>query len=564
MWAGRSLIRHGAQVIAPQSEADLFSDVQAFWDHFTNARYHDYAQQTTKVLTEPIAVTRFVQDEETITWQGLPIRVLATPGYTQGSVTYLVDLDGHRIAFPGDLIYGDGKLLDLYSLQMAIPAAKVGGYHGYAGRLGDLVASLRRIAAEKPTLMIPSRGPVIHDPIAAIDRLLARLQALYRNYLATDALRWYFGMDHIQTKAARVLGADAKLDLMAQAETFADLPSWIVPLNNSRLLLSADRSGFLIDCGSQQIIDRLKELQAAGQLTFIEHVFITHYHDDHTDQVANLVRETGATVHASRRNWDLLQNPGSYRLPCLTRNPVHVSGRAESGTKWRWKEFELALFYFPGQTLYHDALLVTRDSGEQIFFIGDSFTPCGIDDYCLQNRNIVREGNGFLACLELLEQEAPDALLINQHVEPAFRFSREQRTRMRENLKQREDLLQSLFPWDDPNYGIDEGWARFYPYACALHPGDATQLSLRILNHSPGEHQFTVKLHLPTGWQLDPNPIDTVRIPARMEGAISLGISIPRDTPPGQYVLTADVAWNQWELCEWSEAIVRVDPTPPP
>ena len=372
-------------------------------------------------------------------------------------------------------------------------------------------------------------------------------------------MRWYFGMDHIRAKARRVLGPDAKLDLLAEAETVVNPPPWVVPLNNSRLLLSEDRSGLLVDCGSQPIIDRLKELQASGQLTFVEHIFITHYHDDHTDQVANFVRETGATVHASRRNWDLLQNPDAYRLPCLTQNPLHVSGRAESGRKWRWKEFEIALFYFPGQTLYHDAMLVTRDSGEEIFFIGDSFTPCGIDDYCLQNRNLVREGHGFLACLELLEREAPDALLVNQHVEPAFRFSREQRAQMREKLKQREVLLRSLFPWDDPNFGIDEGWVRFYPYACQLRPGDATQLSVRILNHSPAEQRFTVRPHLPAGWQLDPHRADAVRIPAQTEGAVSIGISIPRDTPPGNYLLTADVAWGNWELREWSEAIVQVN-----
>lgn len=64
-----------------------------------------------------------------------------------------MDLDGQRIAFTGDLIYGDGKLLDLYSLQDVISEAKMMAYHGYAARLAD-VASLNRLAAERPTLLV--------------------------------------------------------------------------------------------------------------------------------------------------------------------------------------------------------------------------------------------------------------------------------------------------------------------------------------------------------------------------------------------------------------------------
>ena len=69
-------------------------------------------------------------------------------------------------------------------------------------------------------------------------------------------------------------------------------------------------------------------------------------------------------------------------------------------------------------------------------------------------------------------------------------------------LKQRIDLLQSLLPWDDPNFGLDEGWARFYPYARTARPGETIKFSLRIMNHSPVEQIFEVKPHLPQGWTL--------------------------------------------------------------
>jgi len=76
--------------------------------------------------------------------------------------------------------------------------------------------------------------------------------------------------------------------------------------------------------------------------------------------------------------------------------------------KMRWKEFTFTFHYFPGQTIYHDALLVEKDNAEKIFFIGDSFTPSGIDDYCLLNRNFLHESMGYFYCLNLLRKIPPE------------------------------------------------------------------------------------------------------------------------------------------------------------
>jgi len=557
-WAGRGLVSAGAKAVVPQAEAASFAEAPKFWAEFAHKRFHDYAQQTTKLLSEPIPVTQSVRGGDTFDWQGISVRVLDTPGYTRGAVTYLVELDGRRIAFTGDLIYGDGRVLDLYSLQDAIADAKIGGYHGYAARLGDLLASLRQVAAQQPDLLVPARGPLLRNPGEAMANLIAKAQALYANYLSIDALRWYFHEEHMRAKAKRVLPSSAKVEWLPIAETVAPLPAWILPVDNARLILSADKSGFLVDCGSQRILDELQKLRDSGKLASIEHAFITHYHDDHTDQAPKLVERFGCTVHASRQNWDILENPGAYRLPCLTANPLHVSGRAESGGRWRWKEFELALYYFPGQTLYHDALLVKKDGGEQVFFIGDSFTPTGIDDYCLLNRNFVREGTGYFHCLELLKQVAPGALLINQHVPPAFRFTSAQIDQMTETLRKRVSLLQSLLPWDDPNFGLDEGWARFHPYASAVRAGEQAKLSLRIMNHSPAAQTFEARLRLPADWRLRAMTPARLRVPARTEGALQVQIEAPKNATPGPRVLTADLRWDEWDLREWTEAMVTV------
>jgi pimeloyl-ACP methyl ester carboxylesterase len=147
-----------------------------------------------------------------------------------------------------------------------------------------------------------------------------------------------------------------------KAETLP-LPAAIIPISNSRLILAADRSGFLVDCGGTDIIDELRKLRAAGKLTSVEHVYVTHYHDDHTDALPKLVAEFGAKVHDCGSLIDLIERPGDYRLPCLTKNPTPVTATHRHGETWSWKEYQLTIFDFPGQTLHHNALLVEREGG---------------------------------------------------------------------------------------------------------------------------------------------------------------------------------------------------------
>ena len=213
-------------------------------------------------------------------------------------------------------------------------------------------------------------------------------------------------------------------------------------------------------------------------------------------------------------------------------------------------------FYFPGQTLYHGSLLVEKNDGEKIFFIGDSFTPSGIDDYCLQNRNFLHPHMGYFYCLDFLQRMPPDYLLINQHVVPTFRFSVDQLGFMQNTLKKRVDLLRDLFPWDDPNYGLDEGWARFYPYEERGQPGETLLFSLNIMNHSPRARTFHVRFWPPKGWKVGSVGESTLR--SCEKGAIRVEVTSPVETAPGLYFITADLLSENMNFREWTEAMIRI------
>lgn len=556
VWAAYGLARGGAAVAAPAREAELLTSPDRFWSTWGEKRFHDYAQQSTRLPVQSLPVSRIVKAGDTLSWEGLPIQVLETPGYTRGAVSYLLELNGKRVVFSGDLIRDDGKLQDLFSLQDAIPSAKIGGYHGWAARLGDVMSSLETLAGVQPDLVVPLRGPVIADPITAIRRLQGRIRSAYSNYLTIDALRWYFKDEHILEKAKRVLGPGSRPDWMPMAETFP-LPPEIIPISNSRLLLAQDGSGFLVDCGGMGIINELRKLRAAGKLKSLDHVFVTHYHDDHTDALSALVAEFGARVHACGTLVDLIEHPERYRLPCLTKNPTAVTASHRHGDSWQWKEYELKIYDFPGQTLYHNALLVRKNGGWSAFFAGDSFTPSGIDDYCLQNRNFLHGGQGFFRCLDEVEKLPKDCMILNQHVEPAFRYTPSQLAFMRDTLRRRIPLLKDLLPFDDPNYGLDESWVRLHPYWVRVKRGEAADIECFVTNHSPRRRTYRGALQAPQAFRVS-GPRE-LALSARSEGAFRFRLEVPADAPLGQHVLLLDIRSAQADLREWTEAVLEVN-----
>jgi len=556
VWAGRSLVKAGAIAIVPAADKWMFTDVREFWGKFyETGRFHDYSNQSTRILSQPFPAVTTVRGSNRIVWRGISIDVLDTPGYTRGAVSYLLDLDGKRIAFTGDLIYGDGKFLDLYTLQDALPDFKENGYHGYAARASGVIESLHKIAAWKPDLIVPVRGPVITNPPQAMQTVIRRMQAVFRSHFVIDAMRWTRGDDKINAIAARVLG-EQPTGWMPAAETQPRPPQWIIPIANSRLILSKAGNAFLVDCGVRNVVPELRRLHAQGRFKNLEGIYITHYHDDHTDYAQAVAEEYRCPVYAVAEMRDILERPEAYRMPCLTHNAIRsVTARTENA-KQRWNEFELTFFYFPGQTIYHGGLLLKKDSGERIFFVGDSFTPSGVDDYCLTNRNLLPPNKGFVYCLGILRKMGFDYQLINQHLLPTFHFSHRQIDFMLDTWKKRVSLLHDLFPWDDPNYGVDEQWARFYPYTSRAAAGRPLQLQVIVRNHSPKRQEYMITPHVPAGWTVAASPLK-IRLRPRQEGSIAVPIK-PAPRARGLSVVTADVSFGNWDLHEWFEALVSV------
>jgi len=555
IWAGRELLRKGSFAVAPLEEKRYFASGDSLWREFDNSRYHDYYCQSTKIESVPVKADRWVKDGDIVSWHNIDFRVLNTPGYTRGAVSYLAEIDGKIIAFTGDLIYGEGKILDLYSLQDSWE--EIRGYHGYAARAGKLLASLRLIAAQNPDLIIPSRGPAITNPQAAIQKLISSIENLYRNYLSVSAYRWYYPAQ-VNAIAESFLGSAATIDWMPYASVISKNPlAWYKHFSNSNIVFADDSSAFLIDCGVRDAFDELIEMKHSGRIKKLDGIFITHYHDDHTDLINDLVKEFGCPVYVTKELRDILENPSAFHLPCLTTHPIKNLKIMSEGQTLPWKDFTLTFNYFPGQTIYHDAVLFRKKNGEAIYFIGDSFTPSGIDDYCLLNRNLLHPGTGYFYCLDLLRKLPDNVLLSNQHVGPLFSFSREQLDNMTKILTGRIDILKELFPYDDINYGIDEQWAQVYPYWQTGKRGGSIELSVRIFNHSATDKTFTLEPDKSEGFTFEPVK-STVVIQPHSESQAIFIVKISKRVPTGISLLTFNVKTGEWDLHKWAEMMVKI------
>ena len=329
-------------------------------------------------------------------------------------------------------------------------------------------------------------------------------------------------------------------------------PRWLRHIaSTTRAIVADDGSAFLSDCGFQAAINEIDRLRAAGEIRSVDGIWITHYHDDHTQMVNAAKRKYGAKVHVERHMVDIIENPLAYQMPCLFPESIRVDRPMEHGETIEWKEFRLTAYHFPGQTIYHDGLLVERD-GVKAFFTGDSFANFGIDDYCSQNRCFLGPDVGYQKCLKLLLEVKPD-LLVAAHWGP-MPISAENLRRALDLFTEREKLFAKLFPWENPNFGLDPGWIRCYPYRQKALPGGPVTIEARVQNHAARPKQARLELRAPAGWTVP--PAATATIAPLTEGSIRFQLRAPERPGRRRQVLGLAATVDGVRLGEFAEAIV--------
>ncbi len=532
------------KVGVPDREYKWFTEVENYWDN-QSYRWHIYNfHPHNLMLTESIPITDRYKEGDSFKFGDATISVIDTPGHTDGSISYLVDVDGQKVIFSGDLIYDSGRIWELYSLQKA--EAMVSDYHGFLGSRKQLKQSLLKLLDQSPNMLIPSHGQAMTDPEDAIKKLINRLDVCYDRYVAISALRHYFPEMFSEY--------DGKAGHM-QIRPGKPVPQCLQHYGTSWFVISENKDLFVIDCGNNAVIKQIQEMQNKGQIKNVSGLWITHYHDDHFDAVPEFLSVFNCPIYVDEKMVDILENPRGYRLPCISPSKVKVSNPTKDGQSWMWNEFKLTAYHFPGQTYYHGGLLI-EGQNLKMFFAGDSFTMSGIDDYCSGNRNWLGKGVGFDRCLELIQKIKPTHIF-NCHVDLAFDFNDDEINFMRSNLAEREKIYGELFLWDSPNYGMDEFWVKCYPYEQDAILGNTVEIRVDITNHSASEKKAICRPILPKSWDVEVKSKSTI-IPAKSEGNIVFSFVVPKSIDPKLYVIPFDLIYDGLQLGQFREALVSV------
>jgi glyoxylase-like metal-dependent hydrolase (beta-lactamase superfamily II) len=535
-----------AAVCVPAGERQWFADPESFWRdpqyRYVLMNVHPHHQ----MLAEGIPVSRTLEDGETFAWGPARITALLTPGHTDAAMSYLVEVDGARVAFTGDLICAPGQIWEQYSLQKG--NGLVSDYHGFLEARGAVLASLRAVLAAGAEMLVPAHGVIMPAPAAAVDALEAQITACYDSFAAISALRWYY-----PAMISGYLDGPAVMPIGSGTPP----PPFLSNVSTSWILVSESGAAFVMDCGEMRVIDELQRRLDAGEITSVDSLWITHYHYDHVDAIDEFRRRFGGPIIADPAVAQIVANPRDWRLTCNTPVTTKIDRWTAHGERWQWHEFTLTAYNFPGQSLYHDALLV-EGRGHRCFFIGDSFTPAGIDDYCVFNRNFLGAGLGYDRCLALVEELNP-VVMFNPHVAVGFTYTAEAIAYMRANLAAREEIFGAMFPWDHPNYGLDDLWAHGYPYEQTVAPGGVAHVEAVITNHSAAPRNAVVRAVLPRAWGGGTSKDSACIIPANMVGRLPLAIPVPAEAAPGTYCIPFDLAYGDRSLPQWTEVLVVVE-----
>jgi glyoxylase-like metal-dependent hydrolase (beta-lactamase superfamily II) len=530
----------GARIWVPPVEQDLVAHVDEHWSSRQVDNDYDLRQDRFSLLEEvPIAGT--VAEYRTRRYGGVDVYTLPTPGHTIGSVTYLVEVDGRRLAFVGDLLYGHGKVWSLAATQWTY-----GGVEGPAAT----VVSCGILGDREPDLLLPSHGEPIDDPAGAIALTRSRVQEL------VDLWR------------------EKPWDLEAWQRRPWDpvTPHYLrnrTCLAHSYALLSESGAALFIDFGydmhtgttfvseraaRRPLLASLDSLRNDYGVGRIEVALPTHYHDDHVAGM-NLLRDVeGTEVWAPENVAPIIEDPHRHDLPCLWFEPIPVDRRLPLGEPFAWHEYELTLHPLPGHTLYAVAIAVEVD-GKRVLAVGDQQAVEGertILNYYYRNRFRIDD---YVASAELYRSLRPD-IMVSGHW-----FPREVTDDYLDGLladgKRLAELHRELLPLDEVDFGAEGVGARIEPYRSTVKAGGEVELEVTVRNPFARDDAAVVRLVAPEGWHVSPDEHE-LAVDALGEAAARFAVR-PSGEPVRRARVAADLTVGVTPFGQQAEALVDVE-----
>jgi glyoxylase-like metal-dependent hydrolase (beta-lactamase superfamily II) len=533
----------GIRIWAPPTERDFIERVDEHWQARPLDNVYDLREDRFALL-EPVPLSGVVDEYRTRRFGSFDVLTLPTPGHTPGSVTYVVRVDGRRLAFTGDLIASPGKVWSLAATQWT--------YTGIEG-LGATILSGLGVLEQSPERLLPAHGEPIDDAPAAIELLNGRLQQLI----------------NMRTPEWR----PAELRATPWLEISRHLLRNRTSVANTYALLSDDGAALLIDYGydfttglpagtdrssRRPWLETIPALKRDFGMDRVEVAIPTHYHDDHVAGF-NLLRDVeGTQVWAPSNMSTLLEEPLRFDLPCLWYDPIPVDRELAFGRPFRWHEYEIAVHELPGHTLYAAAIEFVVD-GRRVVATGDQQDGRWVAGERPEILNYqYRNGfqfDDFVRSAELYARIRPD-LMVSGHwlPRPVTDEYLEELHRAGTDLAR---LHRELLPLDLVDFGASGFGARIEPYRSEIRLGEVVALRVFVRNPFRRDANAFVRLALPAGWTAEPAEV-SVGVNALGEAQTDFVIRPTADGPVRRARIGADLTVDGARFGQQAEALVTI------
>jgi glyoxylase-like metal-dependent hydrolase (beta-lactamase superfamily II) len=520
----------GARIWVPPVELELIAGASYHWQQRRLENDYDLRQDTFTPL-ESMRVSGAVSEYRTRAYGAFELYALPTPGHTAGSLTYLCEVDGRRLAFCGDLVHAGGKVPSLAATQWS--------YSGAEG-LAATHVSCGVLAAREPDLLLPAHGP----PIESVGEELAAVRARVKE-LFDLRLEQPWDLDDMFASP----WAPVTPHFLRNRASFA----------NSYALVSENGAALLVDFGydvttglvpttvreaRRALLWPLDALRRDHGVERIEAAIPTHYHDDHVAGLGLLREVEGTEVWAPENLAPILLEPARYDLPCLWFEPIWVDRLLTFGEPLRWHEYELRLHPLPGHTLYAAAIEVEVD-GKRILATGDQQSGGERPILNYQYRNRFRIDD-FVASAELYRRIRPD-VIVSGHWPPQ-EVTDELLDRLAADGARLAELHRELLP-------VEAALAvRIEPYRSFVESGETVELDVIVRNPLDREVAAEVELATSEGWEV-PEPQAATLAPAAER---VLRFRVVAAAPARRARIAADLTLDGVRIGQQAHALVDV------
>ncbi len=502
---------------------------------------------------EPVSIDRVFQPMDTFIWREREFWCLQTAGASPGGMSYLLRTAEGWIGLSGSVMLDGAVMRNWFDTEWD---------YGFAKGLYALVESVSLLTSFEPVLLLPSRGPVIRQPVAQLQEYQKKLRHLAELYVRGYAIGTFAPAD--QDLVSRPSPVPHLWQTTPRLFKFKG-PSYSP---NPIFLVAESGRALMIDCGLDpgKIDATLEQMQKRLGLVGVDAVLVTHMHGDHVLGAPYLRERWGAELWTLDRVAKIIEQPERFEyaaMPWAYRRdvgPIQFDRHFTSGETFTWEGYELTVDWMPGQTEFACAIHGQID-GRLVAFTGDNLfaNPAdpeqdGHEAVVARNSAIFEEG--YIYAAEYLRRLQPD-LIMGGHSyvmdQPAELIERYHRW----SLAIRE-AYRALSAEPDYRYLFDPYWVRADPYRVTLPRDAVAEVTLHLRNFLDRPQRYRVKLLTPVGLSVEPEVLEGETPPG---GAVetTFRLSASAELTPGVRTVVFDATLDGKRYGPWFDCIVGVE-----